>query len=235
MKLKFLNTYDIIIIAMIMFATAIYQSNYMFFTSLYNSDESLFGGNSDIVEISEHIFVIEEIFLALIVLVYLKFRNFDFSQWQFKITIKDTIVAVVLFCIPAFLMDCFLQLAWFLTPQDGLEQDVEAYTIPLNINFTTLINSLVNGSFEELFFIAICMSVSHDKLRKVLFFSLLIRISFHTYQGIYSALGIGLILGIFYFVVYQKGYKNLYGFFLSHALADVFGLGLVNFLYFQLQ
>ncbi|CAD7288176.1 hypothetical protein LMG7974_00872 [Campylobacter majalis] len=235
MKLKFLNTYDIIILATIMFATAIYQSTYAFFTDFDSTQDVLFGVNLDTIAGGEYRLMIEEILFALLAFLYLKFRNFDFSQWQFKITLKDSLIALVMFCSAALIMDIFLYVAELVTPTQQQEYDIANYSLPININIELILVSIINASFEELFFIAICMSVSSEKIRKILLFSLIIRISFHTYQGIYSALGIGLILGIFYFVIYQKGYKNLYGFFLSHALADIFGLGLVNFLYFEFQ
>ncbi|MGH1600917.1 CPBP family glutamic-type intramembrane protease [Campylobacter majalis] len=235
MKLKFLNTYDIIILAIIMFATAIYQSTYAFFTDFDSTQDVLFGVNLDTITGGEYRLMIEEILFALLAFLYLKFRNFDFSQWQFKITLKDSLIALVMFCSAALIMDIFLYVAELVTPTQQQEYDIANYSLPININIELILVSIINASFEELFFIAICMSVSSEKIRKILLFSLIVRISFHTYQGIYSALGIGLILGIFYFVIYQKGYKNLYGFFLSHALADIFGLGLVNFLYFEFQ
>ena len=60
--------------------------------------------------------------------------------------------------------------------------------------------------------------------------ALVLRVSFHTYQGLGSALGIGLILGSVYYVLYRKKTQNLYPYMLSHTFADIFGLSLIHFL-----
>ena len=52
-------------------------------------------------------------------------------------------------------------------------------------------------------------SVSEKNKWKALAFSTLIRFSFHTYQGLLWALVIGVIYGLFYYVMYKKVVKNL--------------------------
>ncbi|WP_153052902.1 type II CAAX prenyl endopeptidase Rce1 family protein, partial [Streptococcus suis] len=62
-------------------------------------------------------------------------------------------------------------------------------------------------------------------------YSLIIRCSFHTYQGLISALGLGLILGTIFYLLYQKiKPKNLLPFFLAHAVADVIGLTILSYI-----
>ena len=89
---------------------------------------------------------------------------------------------------------------------------------------------LLNGFYEEFFFLGLMTSVSEKNKWKALAFSTLIRFSFHTYQGFLWALVIGVIYGLFYYVMYKKVVKNLLPFFLMHALADMFGSSLMYLL-----
>ncbi|MGG7073423.1 hypothetical protein U5B43_04050 [Campylobacter sp. 9BO] len=233
-KLRYLNFTDILILSFIMFSLAIYDSTNFLLENFISGADVLV---SDTIEMDDsgHLRIIaEELFTASLALLYLWYRRFDFSLWQFKISLKDTALAVAMFCICAILMDLFFYIYDVIYPFTQEQDAQENSSLVLQIKTLSILSSLVNGSFEELFFIAICLNVRRENLMRVFIFSLIIRISFHTYQGLYSAVGIGLILGLFYFFIYQKlGYKNLYAFFLSHAIADVFGLGLVNFFYFE--
>lgn len=218
-----------------MFSLAIYNSTNLLLENFTSGADVLVSEASEMDDSGHLWLIIEELFTAMLALLYLYYRRFDFSSWHFKISLKDTALAVAMFCVCSVLMDLFFYIydAFFAFWQ---EQDAqENGMLALQISTLSILSSFVNAIFEELFFIAICLSVRRENLMKVFIFSLIIRISFHTYQGIYTAVLIGLILGILYFFVYEKlRYKNLYAFFASHALADVFGLGLVNFLYFEL-
>lgn len=108
------------------------------------------------------------------------------------------------------------------------------FPIPMSLGFfnnetvSTVIYSLFNGIYEEIYFLGICLAMEKKYLKWVLPFSMLVRFSFHTYQGMLSAFGIGIVFGLFMFYVYQKiENKNLMPFFLAHALADIFGLGIL--------
>ncbi len=50
------------------------------------------------------------------------------------------------------------------------------------------------------------------------------------YQGYYGALVIGVVFGLLYYFLYKYKVKNLLPFFLMHALADMFWLGLIYLL-----
>ncbi len=98
------------------------------------------------------------------------------------------------------------------------------------IDLSIVLYALLNGVYEELYFLGICLAVPPKNLKWAFLFSLLIRFSFHTYQGLLPAAGISLILGSAYFFLYQKsGRSNLTPFFLSHAIADVFGIGILSY------
>jgi CAAX amino protease len=82
---------------------------------------------------------------------------------------------------------------------------------------------LLNGFYEEFFFLGLMTSVKEEHQWKALAFSTLVRFSFHTYQGMLWAIVIGVVYGLFYYFMYKKVVKNLLPFFLMHALADMFG------------
>ena len=90
--------------------------------------------------------------------------------------------------------------------------------------------ALLNGFYEEFFFLGLLTSVKEKHKWLVLVYSVIIRISFHTYQGLLWALVIGLVYGLFYYFLYKYVVKNLLPFFLMHALADMFGSSLLYLL-----
>lgn len=93
-----------------------------------------------------------------------------------------------------------------------------------------MIYALLNGVYEEIYFLGICLAVRKEHLKWALPFSLLIRVSFHTYQGMISALGIGLLFGIFMYLMYRRSKdRNLLPFFIAHAIGDIFGLGVLSY------
>ena len=90
--------------------------------------------------------------------------------------------------------------------------------------------ALLNGFYEEFFFLGLLTSVREKHKWWVLLYSTIIRISFHTYQGLVWALVIGVVYGLFYYFLYKYKFKNLLPFFLMHALADMFGSSLMYLL-----
>lgn len=89
--------------------------------------------------------------------------------------------------------------------------------------------SLITGTFaQHLPFPCAVTGLFTGETFSTVLYSLLIRVSFHTYQGTLSALGIGLVFGLYMFFFYRKSEsKNLLPFFFAHALADIFGLSLL--------
>ena len=89
---------------------------------------------------------------------------------------------------------------------------------------------LLNGFYEEFFFLGLLTSVKDKYKWLVLLFSTVVRVSFHTYQGMLWALVIGVAFGLLYYFLYKYKVKNLLPFFLVHALADMFGSSLIYLL-----
>lgn len=101
------------------------------------------------------------------------------------------------------------------------------------IRFSTIIYAVLNGFYEEFFFLGICTAVQ-DKYKKWVFiYSLFIRFSFHTYQGLSIAVGLGVVLGTFFYFLYTKSKtKNLLPFFIAHTIADISGLTVLNYFFY---
>lgn len=224
MKRKQLQWWDVVIISMILFGFAI-----------WNSTMSFWGATPDIVQ-EELIFTTADNWFGMLTtsielllsFLYLHFRKFDFSVWKYKITWKSTLCAIVIFLVLSVLMDAVdvLFYGWkeiaSAIGQDGLANVLS------EIDGSLILFSLLNGFYEEIFFLGICTLVPERQKNPVFLYSLMVRTAFHTYQGIVSAASIGLIVGILYYALYKKKSNNLYPYMLSHTFADIFGAGLLS-------
>ena len=224
-KIKYLRWFDILIITIILFGTAIYSSTINFLTvdNMSISQEITFSKLDNINAISI------EIIELIIAFFYLHLRKFDFSQWKYKITLKSTIFSIFLFIIVSLIID-ITDLFFY-----GFKISISSISsygfieIFKNIDTPLVLFSLLNGFYEEIFFLGICTCVNKKNQLISLIYSIFIRISFHTYQGLIPSFQIGLILGIIFYIFYKKN-KNLYPFILSHSIADTIGLGIIQLL-----
>lgn len=180
----------------------------------------------------------DQLFFFVIAAVYLILRRFNFRQWTIRITLKSTFAAIVIFVGVALLFDAYHSIvALFIQPFESAIEAAEASEVIgqsnleallAKIDLSLVLFSLQNGFYEEIFFLGICLSVAPKYRVAAFIFSLVVRTVFHTYQGLSSALAIGLILGIaFYFLYTRSKDKNLYPFFLAHAICDVVGLAIL--------
>lgn len=230
--LQRLKIWDWLLLTILLFGQPILSSTLIFIRSKGQGMPSL---TETTAAVNWYMFGVQGI-LLLMAMGYLWIRKFDMKQLQFRINWKATAVAVLLFLILAVLMDLF-SLVW---DPSLLKHLSEGKFYPfwgfwyMFQRFTPSIvfYSLLNGIYEEIYFVGICTVVEEKWLKLTFFLSLLIRIAFHTYQGAFVALGIGVILGCVYYYWYKKRSKNLYPIFLSHALADVLGLGLIRYFFF---
>ena len=88
-----------------------------------------------------------------------------------------------------------------------------------------ILYALLNAFYEEYFFLGLLGTVDQKYKWQTLLYSTLIRISFHTYQGLPSALIIGIVFGLIYYYFYHRRTKNLLPLVLVHSMADMFGSG----------
>ena len=235
--LKELRWFDIGIITLIMFGQFIVRSTQMYMASLSPTisttmSETATNTVSKGAAYSSN-FSLQLILLSL-ALVYLWIRHFDFKQLPIRLKWSVLFWVPFIFAIMGLLADVVSTLSGqynYFSPQ------VLAFVSPMAVlnKFMALspmaiAYGLLNGFYEEFFFLGLLTSVKDKYKWRVLVFSTLVRVSFHTYQGMLWALVIGVVFGLLYYFLYKYKVKNLLPFFLVHALADMFGSSLIYLL-----
>ena len=172
--------------------------------------------------------------LQALAIIYLWIRHFDFKQLPIRLKWS------VLFWVPFIfaIMGLFADMVSTLSGQyNYFSPQVLAFISPMAVidKFMALspmaiAYGLLNGFYEEFFFLGLLTSVKDKYKWLVLLFSTIVRVSFHTYQGMLWALVIGVVFGLLYYFLYKYKVKNLLPFFLVHALADMFGSSLIYLL-----
>lgn len=231
-KTSYLNWLDIIILTLILFGEAIYTST-VYYLANQGAPSVDF---STITDAQNYQMMVTQGMSLLWAFLYLLIRRFDFSLWKFQFDLESTALAVGLYSVLSLCMDLLYValdpsfreyvLAGSLNLAESWKLFVSSFTPSL------VIYSLLNGFYEEIYFIGMCCAVQKKNQPLVFIFSLVVRIAFHTYQGLLPALGIGLILGFIYYFWYQKKSRNLYPIVLSHAFADILGLSILRFILF---
>lgn len=226
-KIRHLKWFDILILTLIMLGQAIYNSTMSYIVLIqgivtiednitYSAADNYFG-------------LARQIVYLLVALAYLWLRCFDFKTWTIRFDLKAVIYGILIFLGAALLLDIYNLLTYQLTVASLFAGPIGAFFG--NETVASVIYAMLNGVYEELYFLGICLSVKKESLKWVVPFSLLIRVSFHTYQGMVTALGIGLVFGLYMFLLYHRSKdKNLMPFFIAHIIADIFGLGILSYL-----
>ena len=229
--LKTLKWYDILIVTIIMFGEFIIRSTQQFLQSLQPVTEVIQPYTETTTSYSDGAayssnFTLQLILLA-IALLYLVIRHYDFKQLKVRFHWSVLIWVPLLFTIVGLFGDVVTTVSGeynyfdpalvpFMNPQEIINKFLALS--PMAIAY-----GLLNGFYEEFFFLGLMTSVKEEHQWKALAFSTLVRFSFHTYQGMMWAIVIGVVYGLFYYFMYKKVVKNLLPFFLMHALADMFG------------
>lgn len=223
-QLTTLRWFDILIVTIIMFGEGIYNST-MQYLALADQTTTLEENVSFSTMQNYQALAMQSLWLFLAVM-YLLFRNVDFSIFREKIRLTPWLPLQVigLFAVSALAMDLYylasLSLAVPVTP--SMEQ---LLAVP---DLSLLLYSLLNGFYEEIFFLGICLAVKPQYTKWAFLYSLVIRCSFHTYQGLGNGIALGILLGCIFYVLYRKMKPaNLLPFFLAHAIADMVGLSII--------
>ena len=235
--LKNLRWFDIGIVTLIMFGQFIVRSTEIYLASLAPSvstaiSETSTNTASEGAGYSSN-FTLQIILLTLAI-IYLWIRHFDFKQLPIRLKWSVLFWVPFIFAISGLFADMVSTLSGqynYFSPQ------VLAYINPMAVidKFMALspmaiAYGLLNGFYEEFFFLGLLTSVKDKYKWWVLVFSTIVRVSFHTYQGILWALVIGVVFGLLYYFLYKYKVKNLLPFFLMHDLADMFGSSLIYLL-----
>ena len=235
--LRYLRWFDILIITVLMFGLFIIRSTELFLASMFPTGLST---TMDTVSntVGEGVgyssnFTLQVILLTLTFL-YLLIRNYDFKQLPIRWTWSLLFWVPFIFAIVGLFGDLVTTLTGeynYLNPALFAHIDsMEIIRKFLALSPMAIAYALLNGFYEEFFFLGLLTSVKEKHKWWVLLYSTIIRISFHTYQGLVWALVIGVVYGLFYYFLYKYKFKNLLPFFLMHALADMFGSSLMYLL-----
>lgn len=235
-RIEFLKWWDILIITIILFGYFIWNS-LLSFSNLTNSD---------IGEIPEFTSVVNwhamalQIILLFLALMYLYFRNFYFLNWKIIINIKSILTGTVIFVGVALIFDLYFYSISYIFRYPNINDSIyyEAQVgnqllLKLSsIDISLILYSILNGFYEEIFFLGICLSVKPKEKKYYFIYSLLVRYSFHTYQGNISAIAIAFLVGgIYYFLYGKMKVKNLFPFFLAHTITDILGAGILSYFF----
>lgn len=227
-KIRTLRWFDLIILTLILFGQAIFNSTFQYLEMLRNPVIPYEGVTISCLE-NYQALAIQSVWL-FIAFLYLLFRNFDFSIWteKIKLTVWLPLQTIGIFLLAAVIMDVF----HLLTYQLAIPAIPSVSGIFSNLDLSLVLYSLLNGFYEEIFFLGICLAVKPQYQKWVFLYSLLIRFTFHTYQGLGVAFGIGILMGTLYYFLYQKMQKkNLLPFFLAHSIADMIGLSIIFYFF----
>jgi len=235
--LKNLRWFDIGIVTLIMFGQFIVRSTQMYLASLSPSLSTAISETSTITA-SEGAayssnFTLQIILLALAI-IYLWIRHFDFKQLPIRLKWSVLFWVPFIFAIMGLFADMVSTLSGqynYFSPQVlGFISPMAVIDKFMALSPMAIAYGLLNGFYEEFFFLGLLTSVKDKYKWLVLLFSTIVRVSFHTYQGMLWALVIGVVFGLLYYFLYKYKVKNLLPFFLVHALADMFGSSLIYLL-----
>lgn len=245
---RLLTWVDLIILTLIFFGYPIYNSMSLYFAS-HQAPVAQVGQepfNTLAFEFDNHAnysTVIFELCALVMIVAYLYIRRFDFKALPFKVNRYTVFITLVLIAISGTIADAFQFTYYQITAPDyaqsllagndsdtlaldSVEADAQANRWQLP-HHSLILLALVNGFYEELFFLGIIFAASPTINRHYLMaFSLLVRFAFHTYQGLMLACTV-VTLGMVFHYLRAKKISALPPFMLAHAWFDIVGLSFV--------
>ena len=231
--LKYLKWFDIVIVTALLFGQFIYRSTELYLASLSPSTTAAVTDTAsktarDGAAYSSNLEL--QLLMLALTIAYLILRRFGFKQlpilsWSVLFWVP------FIFAVMGILADTVTTLSGeynYFDPQLWKYIDLtEIFRKFIDLTPMAILYALLNGFYEEFFFLGLLTSVKDKYKWWVLLYSTIIRVSFHTYQGMLWALTIGVGSGILYYFLYKYKAKNLLPFFLVYALADMFGSSLM--------
>lgn len=223
---EYLGIIDLFVIAVIMFGPALYSSWQAGPAETEEgTDVCTFSARENI---SAAIFQVIQLAAAI---VYLHMRGLNPYRADFHISPKSVLVSVALFCLFGLCMDlitsCKSGFQWI---PDILRNHVPILSAAEDVDLSLVVFSLLNGFYEEFFFLVLCTWVEPRYSLPALMLSIAIRVLIHSYQGWGTAVAIGVGMGAVQYLLFTGVSDNLFLYAFSHGLADVFGLSLFNLL-----
>lgn len=228
---RLLSLADYGVLSLIFFGYFIFLSAWTYFSTTDPQPPSA-GSFSDYQNIFT---IILELVLLSIAGLYLWWRRFDFSVLNFSVRWYTLLLMLGLILLGAIITDVCIYGSYWLTYGVNpfayvSEWNPDASTnISGHISIWLLLFALLNGFFEELFFMGLTFAVDARYRVIAIVTSVFIRFSFHVYQGLPSAFGIALTgLG---FIWVRRKFTSLVPFVLAHSVFDIFGAGVFFWMY----
>mgnify|MGYP002873306194 FL=1 len=228
--LKELKWFDILVITLLMFGQFIYRSTELYLASFATTattatTETVANTASEGAAFSSNFNL--QLLMLILTILYLLLRRFDFKQLPIRLSWSVLLWTPLIFAAVGFFGDIVTTLSGeynYFDPTLWSYVDVlEIFRKFADLTPMAILYGLLNGFYEEFFFLGLMTSVKDRYKWWALAYSTIIRISFHTYQGMLWALVIGVVYGLFYYFLYKYKVKNLLPFF----LADMFGSSLM--------
>lgn len=223
---KYLTFIDIIILAFIFFGISAYSSLIYYFTP--QQENQVVYENLSINDLASWQTTSIQLILLIIAWLYLRWRKFDFNILNFNLNVYTLPLTLLLIFGAGLFADIYQCLHATLFPEHFPETGQDYYQ-EIQYTLELIITSLVNGFFEEIFFMGLVFTVKPKALPRAVVFSLFVRFIFHTYQGIAGALTIT-TLGISFWL-FRRKINVLMPFFLAHSAFDIFGLSLLGLVF----
>lgn len=222
-----LSGWDVAVLTGIFFGTAIYQSTLQFWSLQATGQSAPTDLGFD--TISNYWGIGFELCCLALAASYLLWRKFDFRQLDFRVNYY-TLPLALLFAVSADMVaasyDLFNSLV-YISATSATEASLNGLDDGHGLTIDTVVYSLLNGFYEELYFLGLLFCVPKRYYGWMYGFSLLVRLSFHTYQGLESAIVIT-SLGVV-FLLYRRKLSMLVPFMLAHAFFDMYGLGATSY------
>ena len=175
--------------------------------------------------------IVLELVELLAAWIYLRWRRFDFKALDFSVHRYTLPLTVLLIVCAGAVADAYQYLHWWIWPHhypeaselasnsfSAASNNPFAHITPLFVFF-----ALLNGFYEELFFMGLIFAVRPKLVPHAAALSIGVRFIFHLYQGLAGAATVT-TLGIV-FILFRRKTSALVPFMLAHAFFDVFGLG----------
>lgn len=226
-----LSSFDLSILTLVLFGGFIYESTRIYIENLRHKaplDMSIFQD-----PVANFSMLGEQASLLLIGIIFLHFGSrFDWSALRWGIDVRNTLLGFFFFFLVAICGDgvsIILEPIWPVASDlaETARPESESPSLGVSASVSVVIYAMFNGLYEELFFLGLFLCVRPDRWWWALIASLVVRFSLHTYQGVDAALVIT-FMGLVSAVLYRNR-KVLWPFIVMHALADVFGLGVIGY------
>ena len=232
--LKYLKWFDIVIVTALLFGQFIYRSTELYLASLSPSTTAAVTGTASKTASDGAAYVSNlewQLLMLALTIAYSILRRFDFKQLPIRLSWSVLFWVPFIFAVMGILADTVTTLSGeynYFDPQLWKYIDLtEIFHKLIDLTPMLILYALLNGFYEEFFFLGLLTSVKDKYKWWVLLYSMIIRVSFHTYHGMLWALTIGVGFGLLYYCLYKYKVKNLLPFFLAHALADIYGSSLM--------